>query len=95
MDVAEFKKALKKVYEIDLNKIIEQKYRDCTKPKRYLAQEKKRAKRDREFLNYIASLDTGIEGAHFVPLLMELRSTEVLKNVICYMITAKKGENEK
>jgi len=94
MDATEFKKALKKVYDNDLDKIIAQKYRDWTKPAKYLAQEKKRAKRDKEVLDYLASQEYGIEGAHFVPLLMELRSTEVLKNVICYMINEKKGDKE-
>lgn len=95
MNVAEFKEALKKVYENDLDKIIAQKYRDWTKPKRYLAQEKKRAKRDREILKYVEeNTNEGIAGASFIALVNEIRSAEVLKNVLCYMITGKKGDDK-
>ncbi len=94
MTATEFKEALKKVYENDLDKIIAQKYRDWTKPKRYLAQEKKRAKRDKEFLDHVAGT-CEIDGAYFIGLLNEIESAEVLKNIICYMLSEKKGDEKK
>ena len=93
MKAEEFKKALKKVYEKDLDKIIDSKYRDWTKPKSYISQEKRRAKRDKAFLDYVTSLDNGIEGASFIAVLNEIKSAEVLKNVLCYMLSEKKGDN--
>ena len=94
MTATEFKEALKKVYEKDLDKIIAQKYRDWTKSKRYLAQEKKRAKRDKEFLDHVART-CEIDRASFIGLLNEIKSAEVLKSIICYMLSEKKGDEKK
>ena len=93
MTAEEFKKALKKVYEKDLDKIIDGKYRDWTKPKSYISQEKRRAKRDKALLDLLSGLDNGIEGASFIAVLNEIKSAEVLKNVFCYMLLEKKGDN--
>ena len=89
MTAKEFKEALKEVYEKDLDKIIEHKYNDYTEPRSYIKQEIKRAKLDKAFLDYYVKSDIGIEDMPYIVLLMEIKSTEVLKNVICRMT---KGE---
>lgn len=89
MTAKEFKKALKKVYENDIDKIIDHKYKDYTKSRSYISQEKRRAKADRAFLSCVAKSDLGIEEAPFIVVLNEIKSADVLRNVICYML---KGE---
>lgn len=87
----EFKKALKKVYEQDIEHIIKPRYKDYTVTRRYRAQESKRAKQDKELLDRLAKADIDIEDVSFIALLHELKSAEVLKNVLCYVL---KGDNE-
>lgn len=85
----EFKEAVKKVYDRDIEHIVKPKYRDFNKPWSYRAQEKKRAKHDKKLLDSLKEADINITDVAFIPLLQELRSAEVLKNVLCYVL---KGE---
>lgn len=89
MGIKDFKEALKKVYENDIDKIINHDYKDYTKSRSYISQEKRRAKADKEFLKSIAKTDLGILEAPYIVMLNEIKSADVLRNVICYML---KGE---
>lgn len=97
--VERFKRAVKDVYEKgELDKIIKLNHKSIAYAgytKKYVREERRRAKEVKKFLDYASKTDKGIEGVPFLILIMALNSSEVFKDVLLFMVNEEKKERVK